>query len=76
MATPDVQAKMGFAPDPRRAPRTGHEGGVAPSITSHAVTTEVDLDALTKSELLELAAERGVEVASRWTKARIIEELS
>lgn len=37
---------------------------------------EVDLESLTKDELLEVASERGVEVASRWTKARILEALA
>jgi hypothetical protein len=54
---------------PGKAPRKAKGKRSAPKPAA-------DLSALTKPQLLALAAERGVAVASRWTKARLVEALT
>ena len=68
MPSHDVAIAMGFAPEVRN--RTGE---AIPTSADHVEAP--DLGGHTKAELVELAAKRGVEVASKWTKAEILEAL-
>lgn len=53
------------------------ESGEEPGLvdTTGEAEADVDLDSLTKAELIALAETRGVEIKSGWTKAEIIAAL-
>lgn len=74
--------RMGFlnvttgATEPSAPPAPAPETATATEAESVSVTDEtVDLESLTKAELLDLADARSVEVPSKATKADIIEAL-
>lgn len=70
----EVAAKQGLAPDPFRSHAMQSRTEAKPVVPATPPVSE-DLGTKTKDELIVLAEARGVEVASRWTKAKIVAAL-
>lgn len=57
-------------------PQTGTVPVVVPETPSVVPSAVVDYSSMTKAELRDFAARAGIIVASRWTKADIIEAIT
>ena len=71
----DMIAKSGFYDGKFRKAGQRHSGPVSDDVSTAGQDQVVDLDAMTKDELIAEAAKRGVEVKSSDTKAEILATL-